>query len=181
MLKIEQKLAHNDLFLALFLLDNGLYSPVLAAIFYFFDCFCSLLWRFERIFVRSGRFFVRKVSDLIGFLIIFFKCFEKKAYREFWDFLRRLEKILGVLKNLPIRVREKINGRVHGFHSTAIYVCQYLSPIHTISINIPEHVFGHKGRGSGYTPVLFSPAHAAISRFVSAPAPGYCPGVSATA
>ena len=27
-----------------------------------------------------------------------------------------------------------------------------------------EHVFGLKGRGSGYTPALFSPAHAAISR-----------------
>ena len=92
MREIEPKLAHNDLFLTLFLLDNGLYSPVLAAVFYFFDHFCSLLWRFERIFVRSGRFFVRKVSDLIGFLIIFSSVLRKKPIESFGIFCGGLKK-----------------------------------------------------------------------------------------
>ena len=44
-----------------------------------------------------------------------------------------------------------------------------------------EHMFGLKGMGSGYTPVLFSPAHAASSRPAYTPAREYCSRVSVTA
>ena len=54
--------------------------------------------------------------------------------------------------------------------------------IHRIYTNKKtEQMFGLRGRGSGYTPVLTSPANAAISRPLYAPAPRYCPGVSTSA